>query len=707
MKRIHNIIDRNQEKARLYEKEHYDKKAGGKSFQVGDQVMLYNPAIKLGESKKFSPPYNGPYIITEQHGETNFTIVPVSSNKLREQTVHQNRLKKSYSAQAQQSVSEEEIITDNEDSDDDDDIFIVAQETTNAKMQDVTTPPVPMVIIPNDVNGQVNTEADGIQQPIMVQMETDTNIQDETNDPTYVPNQRVTTLPRRTNPPRTRQRPARYNAQEFDINSLTVTKNTTGTREIRHSTGTSLHHLFTLALLFVLMQATNTAEVRKISTQEDLGKLFGPAHVCGASGHHAIYIEIPDIPPCVWDDPRSKAVENVLTTPFFPKSFSDPIKAYACQVEIEFIRTSMGFWGTKSVLNRGREYRKLNINDCFTEARNMNNGVSQLKEVGHNIFSNDTSQLTEEYHWCREHLIMRYRIIFKQIKIRFNYHNRKIVTSSFSTEDCSMDRSYCELPTVTMVWQANINDTCPLKEGSQVLGQCLGNKELTKFTVVSEVEQFAVSGYRKSIKKCEFDLYETQEGIFLRIDQSNITASMAKVLLQHEHHQTQTTSELSLISFVARELEDLVYDLYRKTWLNICHLTQQRLIWIKQLANNPQQAYIAARILMRTENLMAHSAGQYLSAYECDIIESYYLDTTSKCYKSIPIKYSLYEKEFKRFLIATTKDIIPLDADLTCEKPIQVFLKEVNKTTGQIYIWNGSTLLTTVLNNTVSIQLLE
>jgi hypothetical protein len=421
-----------------------------------------------------------------------------------------------------------------------------------------------------------------------------------------------------------------------------------------------------------------------------------------------MYIEIPEIPSCIWEDPRSKTVENVLTTPFFPKTFSDPITAHACQVEIEFIRTFMGFWGTKSVLNRGREYRKLDMNDCLKEAMYMRNGVSQLKEIGHNIFSNDTSQLMEEYHWCcKEQLLIRYRIIFKKIKIRFNFHNRKIITSSFSTENCDMDSYFCELPTVTIVWQASSNDTCSLKEGNQVLGQCLGNKELTKFTIVSEIGQFAVSGYRKTINKCGMELYETQEGIYLRIDQVNITASMAKVLFQHEHHPIQTTNELALISYVARELENLIYDLYRKTWLNICYLTQQRLISIKQLAKNPQQAYVAARMLMRTENLMAHSAGEYLSAYECDIVESYFLETMQKCYKSIPIKYTLYDKEFKRFLLPTTKDIISLDAEVTCGKPIKIFLKDVNKTTNQIYVWNGSALAITTLNNTVSIQLID
>ena len=99
-------------------------------------------------------------------------------------------------------------------------------------------------------------------------------------------------------------------------------------------------------------------------------------------------------------------------------------------------------------------------------------------------------------------------------------------------------------------------------------------------------------------------------------------------------------------------MEDLIYTLYRKSWLNICYLTQQRVIYIDHLASNPQQAYLAARMLMRTTNIMAHPAGQYLSAYECDKIEEYYLHTaTDKCYKSIPIRYHQHQKEFKRFFL--------------------------------------------------------
>ena len=42
--------------------------------------------------------------------------------------------------------------------------------------------------------------------------------------------------------------------------------------------------------------------------------------------------------------------------------------------------------------------------------------------------------------------------------------------------------------------------SCPLQEGNQVLGQCMGNFDLQLFTMVSEIGQFAVSGKRTNSK---------------------------------------------------------------------------------------------------------------------------------------------------------------------------------------------------------------
>ena len=78
------------------------------------------------------------------------------------------------------------------------------------------------------------------------------------------------------------------------------------------------------------------------------------------------------------------------------------------------------------------------------------------------------------------------------MKVRINFHNKHTVSSTFKMEGYLMEHNYCELPTVTIVWTVNSNDTCPLQEGNQVLGQCMGNHDLKSFTMVSEIEQFAI-----------------------------------------------------------------------------------------------------------------------------------------------------------------------------------------------------------------------
>ena len=46
-----------------------------------------------------------------------------------------------------------------------------------------------------------------------------------------------------------------------------------------------------------------------VTSETDLGSMFGPGHICGSAGHHTMYIALPDIPSCIWEDLRTKNVE--------------------------------------------------------------------------------------------------------------------------------------------------------------------------------------------------------------------------------------------------------------------------------------------------------------------------------------------------------------------------------------------------------------
>ena len=834
LQRINTIIADNQQIASQKEQDRYNKKTGGNVFSVGDHVLLYNPAVKMGDSKKFAPCYQGPFVIQNKCGEVNFHIKPVDGTA-KEQTVHQNRLKRYHmpttTRAEKQPVRVHDNTHDDETESDEEEVVIrkvIINNTLPVQQEPKTSPTIPaptarikqdqpiektttpgttsenilQQTVNNDNTGNITSvpsqmintparshvtneqsETTGIRNdstngradssishstPLMEdnlwlltplppsspstspsvtspptgnaqendtesfqsakatvessnghslddtkEAEQDYDI-DDVADETYQPMREFSPVLPRHQPVRSRRPPIRYPAEEHNINSITIQHNLPEEKKAKRKQGKQntylglkLWQLTIIMLYFMLLPFSSASDV--VTSETDLGSMFGPGHICGSAGHHTMYIALPDIPSCIWEDPRTKNVENVLITPFFPRTFSDPIKAYGCQVEVTTVTTFMGFFGTKSVLNREKMYRKLNLRDCWEEMSNLEKGVSNLKTLGHDTFTNDTSPFQVNYFWCcKEHVLIRYRLIIQKLKVRINFHNKHVVSSAFKMEGCLMDNNYCELLTVTIVWRTNGNDTCPLQEGNQVLGQCMGNVDLKAFTMVSEIGQFAVSGKRRLIQKCGFDLYETNEGIFIRIDQANITAVMAK-RLRHGDHPIRTTSDIPLISFVAHELEDLMYTLYRKSWLSICYLTQQRVIYINHLATNPQQAYLAARMLMKTTNIMAHPAGQYLSAYECDKIEEYYLNIIpDKCYKSIPIRYQQHQREFERFILPATNDIILADSEIHCSKPVQMFMKRksVNHVT-ELYVWNGSHLMPTTLNNTVTVQLVE
>ena len=742
MENIQNIVNQKQQATRENAKEQYDKTtAGNNCFKVGDQVMLYNPAINPTDSRKFAPMYMGPYKITDRQGETNFEITPIRDNdSLKTQTVHQNRLKRSFSTISTETTQHKmpQIAEETEKIEEDDEqIFITVeqnivtdQNTSNENFVDkqseleviraeakainnsnTETPATQPTNSQTSVYTNNQTTNAGNKHQTATIRETVENVTEENdhNDENYVPKRKITTPSPKRNPPRKKQRPERYNANESDISSIdiipTLTNATRMKPKVNYRTPSlKIWQLCMICLFLIVLPFGEAAQV--VNKTQNLGKLFGKAHVCGSNGHDTMYIELPDIPDCTWEDPRSKMVENILTTPFFPITFSDSIQAYGCQIEKQSIRTYMGFWGTKSVLQRERVYSNVNPTFCMEVTKEFEKHTLKLVEIGHDLYTNDSLPAAiEKFYWCcQKHYLARYRLIIRKTLIRFNHHNNRIVSSAYNMEGCEGDQQFCTLSTVTVVWHTAINYTCPLKEGNQVLAQCMGNSDLTKFTIVSETGMFAVSGKRQKVKICNFDLYATNEGIYIRIDQANITAAMARKI-RYGDYPVRTTSDIPLISFVAHELEDLAYSLYRKSWINICYLTQQRVINIHQMAKNPQQAYLAARMLMRTPNIMAHPAGQFLSAYECDSVETYYCRNTKKCYNSIPIHYKQHLKEFDRFLLPATLDIILLDTEISCDKPIKMFRRSEDKT--QIYVWNGSKLQSTELNNTVTIHLIE
>jgi len=77
----------------------YDRRAKLRSFETGDQVYLYNTAVKPGRSKKYHFPWSGPFKITAKISDLNYEILDHGNKK---RIVHVNRLKGAYCSETRE-----------------------------------------------------------------------------------------------------------------------------------------------------------------------------------------------------------------------------------------------------------------------------------------------------------------------------------------------------------------------------------------------------------------------------------------------------------------------------------------------------------------------------------------------------------------------------------------------------------------------------
>ncbi|CAG2220647.1 unnamed protein product [Mytilus edulis] len=73
-------------------KDHYDRKAFGEAFDVGDKVWYYDPRVKKGRSPKLNRPWKGPYTIKKKISDLVYRI-QLDNTRMRK-VVHFNKLKK-------------------------------------------------------------------------------------------------------------------------------------------------------------------------------------------------------------------------------------------------------------------------------------------------------------------------------------------------------------------------------------------------------------------------------------------------------------------------------------------------------------------------------------------------------------------------------------------------------------------------------------
>ena len=87
------VATENQKEAQAKNKKYYDKKAAEPSFKAGDKVLLQNPRIPVGLSKKLVPKFEGPYYIRACGPNYTYYLKRLADHKDHPSPVNANRLK--------------------------------------------------------------------------------------------------------------------------------------------------------------------------------------------------------------------------------------------------------------------------------------------------------------------------------------------------------------------------------------------------------------------------------------------------------------------------------------------------------------------------------------------------------------------------------------------------------------------------------------
>ena len=128
---------------------------------------------------------------------------------------------------------------------------------------------------------------------------------------------------------------------------------------------------------------------------------------------------------------------------------------------------------------------------------------------------------------------------------------------------------------------------------------------------------------------------------------------MQKIREEAGNSRGPSTTNTGLLAYVAYQLQDMMVELFKKNFLNICRLNQERIIYLHHLASQPNTAYLASRMLLKSEIIIGYASGQLLTTYQCDVISEYYLYETTQCYNNIPVTYKNHNKSFIRYLQPT------------------------------------------------------
>ena len=207
------------------------------------------------KNRKLSACYKGPYTIIEQIGQINFKIKP-DDTKLKEQTVHQNRLKRFYEETHKQQQNELQnnagkeqespllsgSSDDDEDSDEDVEIHETTQHSTsgqineqraNGSLASLKANNKPNVTNDRDDSSIQNNDTitDNNRLNFENRNYVDSSSDSDPDDPSYIPTRTMnTTSQRRKLPERRRRLPAYYDG--FELNAIEISNTQTEVRQL-------------------------------------------------------------------------------------------------------------------------------------------------------------------------------------------------------------------------------------------------------------------------------------------------------------------------------------------------------------------------------------------------------------------------------------------------------------------------------------------
>ena len=168
----HELVRESMDVEQERQKTYYDRSTFGQQYEVGDLVMVFNPTIKTGKTKKFKSFYSGSQVIREIINDMNFVIEDVKTKK--QQKVHYDRLKRFNSRSATTVKKEpkkgkiEPRITKNELTEDNDfvEIEVVTPKLNDTERRDVQTEGNISQINPNTETQNETVKDESFQTPM-------------------------------------------------------------------------------------------------------------------------------------------------------------------------------------------------------------------------------------------------------------------------------------------------------------------------------------------------------------------------------------------------------------------------------------------------------------------------------------------------------------------------------------------------------------